>query len=79
MTTDGHEHVPQAPSSDVTIDKDLITFVFAQEAAGKPLTGSLIGGFLGVSDRTGRRRLKELEEQFPRGFTSLATTNKAGI
>lgn len=79
MLTDAHGNVPQTPSSDVTIDKDLIAFVFAQAAAKKPITGSLIGEFLGVSDRTGRRRLKKLHEKIPMAFTSPATTNKAGI
>lgn len=46
-------------------DDNLIEWVRAELAHGRPLTGSRVGAFLGVSERTGRNRLNDLKDAQP--------------
>lgn len=50
-------------------DDHLIAFVQENVAQGIEVTGALVAEHLGVSDRTGRRRIKELQSQRPELFT----------
>lgn len=63
---------PQSKATSSNGHDALITYLRDQVASGYEITGSLVAEFLGVSDRTGRRRIKELEEQHPELFTSQA-------
>jgi len=60
------------PSSD---DDALVAFIRDQVAEGHEITGALVGDFLGVSDRTGRRRVKDLQIQFPDLLAAPETVN----
>src|SRR5699024_9450152 len=53
-------------------DDELVAFVREQVEQGQDITGTLVAEFLGVSDRTGRRRIKELQAQHPELFLSTA-------
>lgn len=50
-------------------DDHLIEFVQESVAQGIEITGALVAEHLGVSDRTGRRRVKEVQSQRPELFT----------
>lgn len=49
-------------------EDELAGWVADRLAEGKPVTGAAIGEFLGLSDRTGRNRLKTLQQQRPELF-----------
>lgn len=46
-------------------DQELVVYLGECVAAGHEITGALIAEFLGVSDRTGRRRIQKLQHQHP--------------
>lgn len=56
-----------ASRSAQTADKDneLVVYLRACVADGHEITGALVAKFLGVSDRTGRRRIQSLQQQYP--------------
>lgn len=54
---------PEGPSAD-----DFAEWVLGRRRAGEPVTGSTAGSFLGVSERTGRNRIKELRAARPELF-----------
>jgi len=54
---------PEGPSED-----DFAEWVLGRRRAGEPVTGSTAGSFLGVSERTGRNRIKELRAARPELF-----------
>ena len=56
---------PASPTRPAPSDDALVTFIREQVAEGHEITGTLVGDYLGVSDRTGRRRVKDLQTQFP--------------
>lgn len=49
-------------------DDDLLAFVQEQVAEGVEVTGAMVAEFLDVSARTGRRRIKDLQESHPELF-----------
>lgn len=49
-------------------DDDLLAFVQEQVADGVEVTGAMVAEFLDVSARTGRRRIKDLQESHPELF-----------
>lgn len=59
---------PQATQVSGSDDR-LVEFVQENVAKGIEITGALMAEHLGVSDRTGRRRIKELQSQRPELFT----------
>lgn len=66
----------QVPSQEPAPNDDvLVAFIREQVADGVEITGSLVGDYLGVSDRTGRRRVKGLQEQFPDLLTAPEAAN----
>lgn len=54
---------PEGPSDD-----DFVEWVQGRRRAGEPVTGPTAGAFLGVSERTGRNRIKELRAARPELF-----------
>ncbi len=47
-------------------------WVAERVAGGRPITGTAAGEFLGVSDRTGRNRIKELKNERPEIFEGVS-------
>lgn len=47
----------------------LVIFIREQVDQGVEVTGGMVAEFLGVSDRTGRRRLNDLKDTQPGLFT----------
>lgn len=54
---------PEGPS-----EEDFAEWVLGRRRAGEPVTGPTAGSFLGVSERTGRNRIKELRAARPELF-----------
>lgn len=49
-------------------EESLLEFVRECLAQDAEVTGGMVANFLGVSDRTGRRRIKELQDKYPEMF-----------
>ncbi len=69
----------EAPESDVSAeeteepsDEDFVAWVQQRRREGEPITGPTAGAFLGVSERTGRNRIKELRSARPELFEEAA-------
>lgn len=52
-------------------DDGFAQWVLAQRRSGEPITGPTAGAFLGVSERTGRNRIKELRNERPEVFEEV--------
>lgn len=52
-------------------DDGFAQWVLAQRRSGEPITGPTAGVFLGVSERTGRNRIKELRNERPEVFEEV--------
>lgn len=55
------------PAAENTSDH-VSNWIVQQISAGEPVTGKSLGAYLGVSDRTGQKRLKELKDANPAMF-----------
>lgn len=60
-------------------DDELVAYLQDQVEAGHEITGNIIAEFLGVSARTGRRRIKELQEQHPELFASQDADDESTV
>lgn len=60
---EGSSEEPEGPS-----EEDFAEWVQGRRRAGEPVTGPTAGAFLGVSERTGRNRIKELRAARPELF-----------
>lgn len=67
----------QAAPKKPAADDALVAFLREQVADGTEVTGALVAEFLEVSDRTGRRRVKELQTQFPDLFEAQASADES--
>lgn len=56
------------PADSEPSEEDFAAWVQERRREGDPITGSTAGGFLGVSERTGRNRIKELRKARPELF-----------
>ncbi|RUQ20910.1 DUF2637 domain-containing protein [Kocuria sp. HSID16901] len=72
VTTTGGKAAPKKAADSVdessSEEDELAGWVADRLAEGKPVTGAAIGEYLGLSDRTGRNRLKTLQQQRPELF-----------
>ena len=69
----------EAPEADVSAavaeepsEEDFVAWVQQRRREGEPITGPTAGAFLGVSERTGRNRIKELRSARPELFEEAA-------
>lgn len=62
------QHPSSVPS---VLDSELVTYLREQAAQGHDITGALVADYLGVSDRTGRRRVNDLSKHYPELFPRL--------
>src|SRR5699024_919983 len=58
---DGDIVAAKKPAKQPNTDEDLLSFIKEQVSDGIEVTGAMVAEFLGVSDRTGRRRIKDLQ------------------
>lgn len=62
---------PVADGSAEGDDDGFAAWVLEQRRSGEPITGPTAGAFLGVSERTGRNRIKELRNERPEVFQEV--------
>jgi len=73
------QHVRQTPVKRQTPNEEiLVEFVRDQVGQGFEVTGRMVAEFLDVSDRTGRRRLNNLKDEYPGLFSPQSADTGLG-
>ncbi|MCY1684036.1 DUF2637 domain-containing protein [Kocuria sp. SL71] len=70
--SEGDEPEEASAGAEEPSEEDFVAWVQQRRREGEPITGPTAGAFLGVSERTGRNRIKELRSARPELFEEVA-------